>query len=421
MAKQKLNTKTSIVDYLKSVNKDSSYASRKKLAQQYGITDYSGTAGQNTSLLKTLKSGANTNPNTDVKKDNKAQTNNLSVPKAVEQNPLDYKPADPILAPTSQGSPSYEANRPEAYQSPYSSQIDSLLSGILNRQPFNYNMNADPLYKQYKDQYTREGNLAMRDTMGNASGLTGGYGSSYGGVVGQQAYDSHLQQLNNVAPELYNAAYGRYQNDQANDVNNLNMLQNMDQKGYSQYRDSVGDFESDRSYGYGKDVDAQQQQNWLDSFLYGQGQDQQSQSNWQDQFDYGVSQDELGQQNYLKEFAYQQAQDNVKQSNWSKEYGLSKGNADRNYSLNQDQFNYGKEQDTLDRNQSLIDASQQSEKTNQEASQKRVTKYTGEVKSMLKDMYSPDDALDYLLGLDLSDDEIAIIVNDVYDLRKLMK
>ena len=421
MAKQKLNVNTSIVDYLKSVNKDSSYASRKKLAQQYGITDYSGTAGQNTSLLKTLKSGANTNPNTDVKKDNKAQTNNLSVPKAVEQNPLDYKPADPILAPTSQGSPSYEANRPEAYQSPYSSQIDSLLSGILNRQPFNYNMNADPLYKQYKDQYTREGNLAMRDTMGNASGLTGGYGSSYGGVVGQQAYDSHLQQLNNVAPELYNAAYGRYQNELSNDVNSLNMLQNMDQKEYNQFRDSVGDFESDRSYGYGKDVDAQQQQNWLDSFQYGQGQDKQSQSNWQNQFDYGVSQDELGQQNYLKEFAYQQAQDSISQSNWSKEFGLSKNNADRNYNFSQDQFKYGKEQDLLSRQDATQETLLKSQEADTKDSQRKVTKYTGEVKSMLKDMYTPDDAFDYLLGLDLTDDEIATIVNDVYDLRKFVE
>ena len=46
----------SIVDYLKSVGQDSSYAARKKLADQYGIKNYSGTSAQNISLLNSLKS-----------------------------------------------------------------------------------------------------------------------------------------------------------------------------------------------------------------------------------------------------------------------------------------------------------------------------------------------------------------------------
>src|SRR4051812_14643099 len=46
---------TSIVDYLKSTGQDASFASRAKLAGQYGITSYSGTAGQNTQLLNTLR------------------------------------------------------------------------------------------------------------------------------------------------------------------------------------------------------------------------------------------------------------------------------------------------------------------------------------------------------------------------------
>ena len=47
----------SIVDYLKSRGMDSSYSARKNLASQYGITGYSGTANQNTSLLKSLQQG----------------------------------------------------------------------------------------------------------------------------------------------------------------------------------------------------------------------------------------------------------------------------------------------------------------------------------------------------------------------------
>ena len=55
----KLNTDASIVDYLKSNGQDSSYGNRKKLAGQYGINNYTGTADQNKQLLEKLKkSGA---------------------------------------------------------------------------------------------------------------------------------------------------------------------------------------------------------------------------------------------------------------------------------------------------------------------------------------------------------------------------
>lgn len=52
---QKLNTSTSIVDYLKSLNKDSSMDSRKKLAEEYGISGNAGSAEWNTSLLKAMQ------------------------------------------------------------------------------------------------------------------------------------------------------------------------------------------------------------------------------------------------------------------------------------------------------------------------------------------------------------------------------
>ena len=51
-------TGSSIVDYLKSVGKASDYASRSALASQSGITGYTGTAEQNTSLLSKLMGGA---------------------------------------------------------------------------------------------------------------------------------------------------------------------------------------------------------------------------------------------------------------------------------------------------------------------------------------------------------------------------
>ena len=47
--------KSSVVDYLKSIGQNSSFASRKKLASKHGINNYNGTAAQNAQLLKMLR------------------------------------------------------------------------------------------------------------------------------------------------------------------------------------------------------------------------------------------------------------------------------------------------------------------------------------------------------------------------------
>src|SRR5699024_10780084 len=51
-------TTDSIVVYLDSIGETSTYAHRTKLARQYGINGYKGTATQNTKLLNLLRSGS---------------------------------------------------------------------------------------------------------------------------------------------------------------------------------------------------------------------------------------------------------------------------------------------------------------------------------------------------------------------------
>ena len=50
-------TGNSIVEYLKSVGKPSDFASRKKYAAQYGISNYTGTGAQNLKLLELMRGG----------------------------------------------------------------------------------------------------------------------------------------------------------------------------------------------------------------------------------------------------------------------------------------------------------------------------------------------------------------------------
>jgi len=51
---EKFNWKTSIVDLMKLLRIDPSYANRKELAQEMGNTDYSGTAEDNIALHKAV-------------------------------------------------------------------------------------------------------------------------------------------------------------------------------------------------------------------------------------------------------------------------------------------------------------------------------------------------------------------------------
>ena len=96
------------------------------------------------------------------------------------------------------------------YNSQWSDQINDLLDKYQNREDFAFDVDKDALYQQYKDQYIRNGKLAMADTMGQAAALTGGYGNSYAQSVGQQTYNQYLEGLNDRVPELYEMALEQY-------------------------------------------------------------------------------------------------------------------------------------------------------------------------------------------------------------------
>ena len=133
-----------------------------------------------------------------------------------------------------------EYSLPE-YNSSYDEQISQIYNKIVSREPFRYDPMSDSLYGNYREQYTQLGRKAMRDTMGQAAALTGGYGSSYAQQLGQQEYDSYLQKLGDVLPELYSAAYQRYKDQGENLEQEYQRLLNLEQTEYGRYRDQVED------------------------------------------------------------------------------------------------------------------------------------------------------------------------------------
>ena len=145
--------------------------------------------------------------------------------------------------------------KPGTYESKYDQQISDVYNQIMGRGQFQYDMNADPQLQQFTQMYQRLGRLAMKDTMGQAADLTGGYGSSYAQMVGQQAYDAYLQDLNQMVPEFYAMAQDRYDAQTERLYQIYNALQNQENQDYSRWLDQYNNWLTEEQL-------RQSQENW---------------------------------------------------------------------------------------------------------------------------------------------------------------
>lgn len=243
-----------------------------------------------------------------------------------------YNPSDSLQQAADQLQ-QQENKKPGAYQGSYTQQIEQLLDKVMNREPFDYDMNADPLYQQYKDQYTALGRQAMLDTIGNGAALTGGYASSAANAAGNQAYQAYLSRLNDVIPELYQAAYDRYRTEGDDIYTQLSLLQGLDESDYGRYRDQIEDFYNELSYYYGKyhDMSDDEYNRYLNdlsawqadrNYWYGKHRDEVADSQWEQSFEYQQGRDEVADSQWQQSFEYQQNRDQVSDSQWEKNYAL---------------------------------------------------------------------------------------------------
>ena len=128
------------------------------------------------------------------------------------------------------------------YDSRYDEQIRSLYKQLTSRGPFRYDSATDPLYQQYRQSYVQLGQNAMRDTMGQAAGLTGGYGSSYAQSVGQQQYDAYLRRLADVLPETYGMALQSWQAEGQDLQRRYSAAAALEQSDYERYLDELAQY-----------------------------------------------------------------------------------------------------------------------------------------------------------------------------------
>lgn len=137
-----------------------------------------------------------------------------------------------------------------SYVNRYQGKIDDLTAQILNREAFSYDPERDPTFQQYKESYTRSGERAMQDTLGQMSARTGGLASSYAGSAAQQTYDNYMSELSNKIPELRQLAYSMYQDEGDTMRANMEMLMALEQGDYAKYADLLAQYNTDRSFNY---------------------------------------------------------------------------------------------------------------------------------------------------------------------------
>ena len=110
---------------------------------------------------------------------------------------------------------------PLGYTSKHADQINASIEKLTNQQPFTYDYTKDPLYQQYEQAYRREGERAFENAIGEYAAMTGGLPSSWAVSAASQAQNYYNQQLADKIPELQQLAYQMYQDQIANERNNL--------------------------------------------------------------------------------------------------------------------------------------------------------------------------------------------------------
>lgn len=114
----------------------------------------------------------------------------------------------------------------------YSDQVRDMISQIQGRDKFSYDVDKDPLFQQALASAMNSGRSAMQDTIGQASALTGGYGSSYATSAANQAYNAFIEDAYDNLPQYYQMALDAYQSEGDEMYRQLGMLTDADEQEY---------------------------------------------------------------------------------------------------------------------------------------------------------------------------------------------
>ena len=126
------------------------------------------------------------------------------------------------------------------------SQWDDLLNQVANElASMNYeDWTKGDQYKALAERYGNEGQMSMQNVLGQIASRTGGLASSYATTAAQQQYNQFMSELEDAAMEMYGV-------ERSDLLDKANMYRQLGQDDYDKYLDELGQWNTDRNFGYG--------------------------------------------------------------------------------------------------------------------------------------------------------------------------
>ncbi len=233
---------------------------------------------------------------------------------------------------------------------------------------FSYDFNDDPVYQAAKQAYINQGQLAAKNVAAQAAALTGGYANSYGTAAAQQQFNQSLQNLNEIIPELQDAAYSRYQNDLAKKQNLASWyLQNSryqkederyaDETAYNRNRDKISDERYADETAYNRNRDKISDERYADETAYNRNRDKISDERYADETAYNRNRDKISDERYADETAYNRNRDKISDERYADETAYNRKTAEEETAYNRSQAEYEKQLEKAQIAASLYDYS----------------------------------------------------------------
>lgn len=217
------------------------------------------------------------------------------------------------------------------YDGRYDRMLDESYNAIVNRDPFTWSPDTDQFYKDYEQRYTQLGQRAMKDTMGQAAALTGGYGNTYAERAGQDAYNEWMDALMEKSVQLEQRAYDRWRDAGDQMVQNFGLLSSLRDNDYGMYRDSVSDYnynlallQAYEADNYNRAVYDNNLRIQAEQTGYGRARDQLSDLRYNDETEYGRWRDQLSDQMYIDQTDYDRYRDLVSDERYIDQLGYDR-------------------------------------------------------------------------------------------------
>lgn len=127
------------------------------------------------------------------------------------------------------------------FSSPWDEVGRALYEEFASRPAFSYDPRGDALYRAEEERARRAGERAVKDVTARAASATGGYGNSFAATAAAGAYAAEQSGVSAILPELYDLAYGRYQDEGEALLSRIEVAGEMAERDYERHRDEVED------------------------------------------------------------------------------------------------------------------------------------------------------------------------------------